>query len=387
MGGEFPEEVKALFEKAVQYYEENMMLMVEIGDRAAQGRACGNLGNVHYLLGNFSRAIHFHEERLKIAKEFRDQASEKRAYNNLGNAHIFLCEFEKAAEHYHKTLSLSKELGNSMEEAIAYFSLGNTYRLIERHDISVQYHLKHLSIARTLDDKYGELAAYRALEYAYTAIGDIKEANHNKMKRILMGKCINIGSKTTGQVFTLANFFNPCEGSYKKYCKTNEICNKNNHQNSTDCEVVIQKKTIIPSHDSVPILKSTVPILKSNSTNQTPDLDPTASEFYNEMKDLISFQDSFFDSSSKFQGDRMNEQRYSSPVIVPPHNNSMSSDDSSERTKSCFSFFSKWKKRKTKRNQDLLHTTAVKNGRAGGLSGEIGVMDFQTSECMKLGLS
>ena len=43
-----------------------MALMIEIGDRAAQGRACGNLGNVHYLLGNFARAIHFHQERLKI---------------------------------------------------------------------------------------------------------------------------------------------------------------------------------------------------------------------------------------------------------------------------------------------------------------------------------
>ena len=64
--GEFPEEVKNLFEKAVQYYEQNMALMIEIGDRAAQGRACGNLGNVHYLLGNFARAIHFHQERLKI---------------------------------------------------------------------------------------------------------------------------------------------------------------------------------------------------------------------------------------------------------------------------------------------------------------------------------
>jgi hypothetical protein len=28
--GEFPEEVKSLFEKAVDYYEENMVLMVEI---------------------------------------------------------------------------------------------------------------------------------------------------------------------------------------------------------------------------------------------------------------------------------------------------------------------------------------------------------------------
>ena len=48
-----------------------MALMIEIGDRAAQGRACGNLGNVHYLLGNFSRAIHFHQERLKIGMYLR----------------------------------------------------------------------------------------------------------------------------------------------------------------------------------------------------------------------------------------------------------------------------------------------------------------------------
>ena len=78
--GEFPEEVKTLFEKAVQYYEQNMTLMVEIGDRAAQGRACGNLGNVHYLLGNFSRAIHFHQERLKIAREFGDRAESMSLY-------------------------------------------------------------------------------------------------------------------------------------------------------------------------------------------------------------------------------------------------------------------------------------------------------------------
>ena len=49
--------------------------MVEIGDRAAKGRACGNLGNVNYLLGNFLRAVHFHQERLKIAQEFGDRAA------------------------------------------------------------------------------------------------------------------------------------------------------------------------------------------------------------------------------------------------------------------------------------------------------------------------
>lgn len=36
--------------------------MKELGDRAAQGRAYGNLGNTHYLLGSFMEATTFHKE-------------------------------------------------------------------------------------------------------------------------------------------------------------------------------------------------------------------------------------------------------------------------------------------------------------------------------------
>lgn len=186
--GEFPEEVKALFEKAVQYYEENMMLMVEIGDRAAQGRACGNLGNVHYLLGNFSRAIHFHEERLKIAKEFSDKAAERRAHSNLGNAHIFLGEFEKAADHYKKTLHLAQELGDRAVEAQACYSLGNTYTLLKDYPMAVEYHLRHLTIAQELFDKVGEGRACWSLGNAHAAMGQHQEAYHYAAKHLQISK-------------------------------------------------------------------------------------------------------------------------------------------------------------------------------------------------------
>lgn len=33
-----------------------------MGDKSAQGRALGNLGNIHYLLGNFKDAIAFHTQ-------------------------------------------------------------------------------------------------------------------------------------------------------------------------------------------------------------------------------------------------------------------------------------------------------------------------------------
>lgn len=43
-------------------FRQNLALMKEINDTAAQGRACGNLGNTYYLLGNFKQAIYYHQE-------------------------------------------------------------------------------------------------------------------------------------------------------------------------------------------------------------------------------------------------------------------------------------------------------------------------------------
>lgn len=47
---------------ALASFRRNLSLVKELGDRAAQGRAYGNLGNTQYLLGNFSEAIAFHKE-------------------------------------------------------------------------------------------------------------------------------------------------------------------------------------------------------------------------------------------------------------------------------------------------------------------------------------
>lgn len=58
---EFPEEVRSALQAAVDFYEENL-LVTALGDRAAQGRAFGNLGNTHYLLGNFRDAVISHEQ-------------------------------------------------------------------------------------------------------------------------------------------------------------------------------------------------------------------------------------------------------------------------------------------------------------------------------------
>ncbi|XP_025943697.1 G-protein-signaling modulator 2 isoform X2 [Apteryx mantelli] len=176
--GELPDDVKNALEKAANYYEENLTIVTELGDRAAQGRAFGNLGNTHYLLGNFRSAVVAHEQRLLIAKEFGDTSAERRAYSNLGNAYIFLGEFETASEYYKRTLQLARQLKDRAVEAQACYSLGNTYTLLQDYEKAIDYHLKHLVIAQELNDKIGEGRACWSLGNAYTALGNHDQAMH-----------------------------------------------------------------------------------------------------------------------------------------------------------------------------------------------------------------
>ncbi|XP_016419793.1 G-protein-signaling modulator 2-like [Sinocyclocheilus rhinocerous] len=140
--GDFPEEVMTALRKAAEYYEANLCIVKELGDRAAQGRTYGNLGNTYYLLGNFRDAVASHEQRLLIAKEFGDRSAERRAYCNLGNACIFLGEFERAAEHYR-----------------ACWSLGNAHTALGNHDQAMDFAEKHLEISKETGDRSGELTA------------------------------------------------------------------------------------------------------------------------------------------------------------------------------------------------------------------------------------
>ncbi|KAI4894231.1 hypothetical protein NFI96_006082 [Prochilodus magdalenae] len=171
--GDFPEEARIALKKATEYYEANLSIVKELGDRAAQGRTYGNLGNTQYLLGNFQNAVLAHEQRLLIAKEFGDRAAERRAYCNLGNAYIFLGQFEVAAEHYKQ---LARQLRDRAVEAQACYSLGNTYTLLQDYERAIDYHLKHLIIAQDLKDRIGEGRACWSLGNAHTALGNHEQA-------------------------------------------------------------------------------------------------------------------------------------------------------------------------------------------------------------------
>uniref|UniRef100_A0A673C382 G protein signaling modulator 2, like n=1 Tax=Sphaeramia orbicularis TaxID=375764 RepID=A0A673C382_9TELE len=284
--GDFPEEARIALRKAAQYYEANLCLVKEMGDRAAQGRTYGNLGNTYYLLGDFQTAVGAHEKRLLIAKEFGDKSAERRAHCNLGNAHIFLNQFEVAAGHYKRTLQLARLLKDRAVEAQACYSLGNTYTLLQDYERAIDYHLKHLVIAQDLNDRVGEGRAYWSLGNAHTALGNHEQAMYFAEKHLEI-------AKETGD-------------------KSSEVTAR---MNLSDLRLVVGLKASSNLHSNI-----------YRNTNMNSSALPA---LYQNYPDLPG-EDGFFDLLSRFQGNRMDDQRcslldgqshlpdHSSPSSTPP---------------------------------------------------------------------
>ncbi|XP_051929369.1 G-protein-signaling modulator 2-like [Hippocampus zosterae] len=370
--GEFPEEARIALRKASQYYEANLCLVKELGDHAAQGRTYGNLGNTYYLLGDFETAVAAHEKRLLIAKEFGDKSAERRAHCNLGNAHIFLSQFEVAAGHYKRTLQLARLLKDKAVEAQACYSLGNTYTLLQDYERAIDYHLKHLVIAQDLNDRIGEGRAYWSLGNAHTALGNHEQAMHFAEKHLEIAKetgdksgeatarmnlsdlrlVVGLKSNIYSNIFSKTNN-TALSVSHQSYLNMSGMTSPSRRQGSAETldgpnqtgdsslHTSWEEDKLSRSSKNNTIKASTKLFLfhrlkskkhKNNTLpkdqhenaldHSVPDLDPPVSPKPT-SHDTIG-EDGFFDLLSRFQGNRMDDQRCSLLDDSSHHNASSS---------------------------------------------------------------
>ena len=172
------------FRKAIEYHEEHLKIAIEVGDHAGEGRAYGNIGNAYRSLSDFRKAIEYHEKHLKIAIEVGDRAGEGGAYGNLGNAYFSLGDFRKAIEHHQRRLKIAIEVGDRAGEGRAYGNLGNAYKSLCDFRKAIEYHEKHLKIAIEIGDRAGEGGTYGNLGNAYKSLGNFGKAIEYQEKHL-----------------------------------------------------------------------------------------------------------------------------------------------------------------------------------------------------------
>jgi len=174
--------------KAIEYHEQDLAIAKEVGDRAGEGQACANLGIVYHAVGDYSKAIEYHEQDLAIAKEVGDRVEEGQSYGNLGIVYHSLGHYCRAIAHHAKNLAIAKEEGDEVGECLAYGNLGLAYHSVGDYSEAIEYHAKHLAMKKKVGDRAGEGGAYANLGIVYHSLGDYSKAMEYESLRLAIAK-------------------------------------------------------------------------------------------------------------------------------------------------------------------------------------------------------
>ncbi len=151
------------YEKAIENYEQALVIAREVKDRRGEGVALYTLGGAYSTLGRPQKAIEYLELALAIFREVKTRPNEGGALNVLGNTYFRTSRHEKAIEYYEQALALARAVKNRILEGNILDGFGKSYRSLGRLDEAIKSHEQAAFIAREVkakekDTYYGKQA-------------------------------------------------------------------------------------------------------------------------------------------------------------------------------------------------------------------------------------
>ena len=177
-------------QRAIQFYEQALLILCESGDRRGEGNALNCLGLAYAALGDTQRAIQFYEQQLTIAREITDRGGEGRALGNLGIAYRRLGQTQRAIQLYEQALLIHRQIGDRISEGHSLVNLGIAYRLLGETQRAIQFYEQALLIHCELGDRRGEAASLWNMSLALDQLGKRAEAIRHAERSLMIRKQI-----------------------------------------------------------------------------------------------------------------------------------------------------------------------------------------------------
>jgi len=210
------------FQKAIEYYEQVLILSRKIKNKFNEGISLSNLGNAYQYIGEYRKAIEYHEQSLIIEQEINNIKGECISLANLGNIYDHLGDYQKATNFFETGLTITRKIGDQWMEGTILGNLGSTYRTLGNYEKAIEYHKQHLNISQNIGDRIGESDSLGNIGNLYAEIGDYQKALEYHMQSLIISR--EVGNQL-GETIGLGNL----EASYGKlgnYIKAKEYFEK-----------------------------------------------------------------------------------------------------------------------------------------------------------------
>ena len=193
------------YERAIAFYQQSLAIAREIGDRQGEASSLGNLGNAYLSLGDYEHAIAFLQQSLGIAREIQDRRSEAHSLKDLGSAYRFLGDYERAIDFHEQSLAIAQEIGSHRIKGASLGGLGNAYYFLGDYERSINFYEQSLGIFREIGDRRSEAYSLGGLGIAYNSLGDYERVINFQQQSLNIAQ--EIGDRL-GEAASLGNLGN-----------------------------------------------------------------------------------------------------------------------------------------------------------------------------------
>jgi tetratricopeptide (TPR) repeat protein len=120
------------YDAALSYYEKELLIEQEKGDRQGEGTTVTNIGTIYHARGDYETALRYLEQSLEILREIGDRSGMCQTLFNMGHIHYQNNDHQNAEMYWVKTYRIAKEIG----EAQALSALENQAQKFGGNDLS-----------------------------------------------------------------------------------------------------------------------------------------------------------------------------------------------------------------------------------------------------------
>lgn len=176
---------KSSFSTAIDYQNQAITILEELGDTIKISQCYQNIGNVYFSLGNFDLALESYFTALNSFEKYDDQIGIADCYNNIGSVHKELGSYDKAIEFHIKSMDLFISLLNGSDTSnlihikrglsYSYNNLGVAYWHMSDNDKAITNYKKSLEIKEQLADLNGMAQCFNNIAIVYASNGNYKD--------------------------------------------------------------------------------------------------------------------------------------------------------------------------------------------------------------------
>jgi tetratricopeptide (TPR) repeat protein len=162
--------------KAVEYFEQALLLSQTAGDIGNGAVALNNLGLTWAELGELRQALEFHEQALPLRRKLNDYAGEAMTRNNIGYVLDGMGKKYLALGYYQHALTLSRSISDYAGEAVALNNIGLTWADLGSYHKALEHYNLSLPLSRLIGDQRGEAITLSNMGLAWAELGENHKA-------------------------------------------------------------------------------------------------------------------------------------------------------------------------------------------------------------------